>query len=408
MVLARFWCGRCWEGMRSRAASAAAAMAFLVATVSPTGCVALSGRPTLGMAHCAVSDPQQKWALAPDGGAMTLEGDITGCVERTCNGCALELAPCAPGSPAQQWKLDEETGAIVQPGSDPLVCLDLRLTSTPQRTLDFFGATSETASEISERATTDKPATTIRHSTNAGSVDGYYPCHAAANITSNERWIVNGSTGQIKTSLDTSPWAGQCVTAAIPSPTPPPSPPPPSPVPPAPWTGSLVWPKPWLELMSGDPIALDPGFSVLYSGESHVLTAAAARYTAGGSGGDEEHVEIRHSSRQATRANAPAPRELIKQHQPLTTLALVALQLEAVSSSDTLTNWTVDESYSVSVTGSGIAVVKAKTPFGALRGCETFSQLLTIVAQTQPLGLWSSLTTTLQSQTTQRTPTAPF
>jgi hypothetical protein len=179
--------------------------------------------------------------------------------------------------------------------------------------------------------------------------------------------------------------------------------------------------------MSGDPIALDPGFSVLYSGESHVLTAAAARYTAwiradmaaaqravdgvgnvGGSGGDEEHVEIRHSSRQATRANAPAPRELIKQHQPLTTLALVALQLEAVSSSDTLTNWTVDESYSVSVTGSGIAVVKAKTPFGALRGCETFSQLLTIVAQTQPLGLWSSLTTTLQSQTTQRTPTAPF
>ena len=35
-----------------------------------------------------------------------------------------------------------------------------------------------------------------------------------------------------------------------------------------------------------------------------------------------------------------------------------------------------DETYSLSVTASGTATLKAKTVFGALRGIETFSQLV--------------------------------
>ena len=53
---------------------------------------------------------------------------------------------------------------------------------------------------------------------------------------------------------------------------------------------------------------------------------------------------------------------------------LSSLSLELASSSDVLTNWTVDESYLLTIEGCS-AVIQSPTPFGALRGLETFYQL---------------------------------
>jgi len=54
---------------------------------------------------------------------------------------------------------------------------------------------------------------------------------------------------------------------------------------------------------------------------------------------------------------------------------LASLDLELGSADDTLTNWTVNESYALSIRGT-TAALRAPSPFGALRGLETFAQLV--------------------------------
>jgi hexosaminidase len=61
---------------------------------------------------------------------------------------------------------------------------------------------------------------------------------------------------------------------------------------------------------------------------------------------------------------------------------LTTLQLIVESADDALTNWTVDESYALSVHRAA-AVLRAPTPFGALRGLESFYQLVAVAVNGQ-------------------------
>ena len=120
------------------------------------------------------------------------------------------------------------------------------------------------------------------------------------------------------------------------------------------YAGLKIWPKPKSEVASGQPMALDPNFSIKYSGSSAVARTAAERYT-----------KIIQDAMAAASASASVR----------SGAALKTLLLTVGSDSDVFTNWTVDESYGIKLVG-GAATASAKTPFGLLRACETFSQLL--------------------------------
>ena len=69
-----------------------------------------------------------------------------------------------------------------------------------------------------------------------------------------------------------------------------------------------------------------------------------------------------------------------------TPLLLPKLSLVLETADDTLTNWTVNESYTL-VVKDGSAVARAATPFGGLRALETFYQLVAAGASPQSLQL---------------------
>ena len=98
---------------------------------------------------------------------------------------------------------------------------------------------------------------------------------------------------------------------------------------------------------------LAPTFAVHYAGKSTVVQAAAARY--------ESWIRQRRGG--ATPAAAAGA-------------TLATLVVTVASPADNLTGWTANESYSLAVSPGGGATLDAPTPFGALRGLETFYQLL--------------------------------
>jgi len=129
----------------------------------------------------------------------------------------------------------------------------------------------------------------------------------------------------------------------------------PSPPPPDLRSGLNVWPIPrGVENASGLSLALSPGFAVHYSGSSAIAKEAALRYTA----------LIQRKLKQL----APAARG---------SNLLRTLELTTLSADDRLTNWTVNESYVLTVQ-AGAATLRAPTPIGGLRGLETFYQLLPV------------------------------
>eukprot|EP00947_MAST-08B_sp_MAST-8B-sp1_P005434 g5434.t1 len=127
-----------------------------------------------------------------------------------------------------------------------------------------------------------------------------------------------------------------------------------------------VWPIPTgKEEGRGDYLALASGFKVHYEGFSVVAMAGAERYT--------------------TWINAKQGKA------PKAAAGLGALRVHVADDDDTLVDWKVDESYDLDIRGCSHGTLKARTPFGALRGMETFFQLLVEDGSSEevcvPLGL---------------------
>jgi hypothetical protein len=339
------------------------------------------------------SAARQQWVFRQDGG-LSLRNDSARCLTYTGDGNGLVLQPCAqqggsctnvtdfvdchptggeaschkigccwvpsnshpycfrPAStasmaenaslliPSQQWQFNESSGAVVSGEESPsnsTICFDIReqpLQPTQSARNELGGAVTGS----------------VRNT--VGAVDGYFPCRPTENQNEVWHWVETSGHLISNCSSQCPSFAGHCVTAPGPA-----APPPP------PYTGLRVWPVPQSEQFSGAPVLLAADFAVHYNGSSAVAKDAATRYT----------LMIRASVAQGgTNANTA--------HQHSATSAdakLQSLVLSIESHSDTLTNWThANEGYTIKVNPSGEATVVAHTPFGALRACESFSQMV--------------------------------
>ena len=308
-------------------------LALAVFTTAAAARPAAAGAEGLSVEPCRPALENQSWSLA--GGALELAGSGL-CAEYSGDGVPLVLSSCNSSSPAQRWAWVEAHGALelAHPpgsGSTAPACADVRW----------------------------KPG----NGGQPGDVGGYFPCHYAAGLPPHNEGWARGAGGRI-TSTCANPgggsgWNGWCLTA--------PGPPPPPP--PDLQSGLNVWPIPrGEERASGPPLPLAPGFAVRYTGNSTVAKAAAARYTSLIRSKAAVAAESRYRSSSSSNGGA-----------------LAALELVLASDDDTFTSWTVNESYSLSVRG-GSATVRAQTPFGGLRGLETFFQLLPNATTANPRG----------------------
>ena len=66
---------------------------------------------------------------------------------------------------------------------------------------------------------------------------------------------------------------------------------------------------------------------------------------------------------------------------------VTGLSVTVESAAEDFPQLETDESYTLSVTASGQATLKAKTVFGALRGIETFSQLVVFDFDSETYGI---------------------
>jgi hypothetical protein len=261
---------------------------------------------------CRPDLENQSWSLA--GGVLELSGSGR-CAEYGGDGVPLVLRPCNANSSGQRWAWVEAHGAI-------------ELAALPP------GSTSPACVDI-------------RYS---GDVGGYYPCHYTVGLPANNEGWARGAGGRITTTVTNgwhgNQWRGFCLTA--PGPPPPPPPPPPDLS-----SGLNIWPIPrGEERASGPPLPLAPSFRMTYNGTSAVLKAAMTRYS--------RLIENRSIPFDNRAGEAGA---------------LTALTLSLGSHDDNLTHWAVNESYALAVE-DGAASLRAPTAFGALRGLETFYQLL--------------------------------
>lgn len=192
-----------------------------------------------------------------------------------------------------------------------------------------------------------------------GNVGGYFPC-TPSGVPHNE--IFNkDSRGRLVSQMNGA-WARQCVT--VPGPTPPTPP----------YTGLSVWPIPREEAANGPTLDLAHSFAIEYGGESAVAAAAVARYTA--LLANKTAKTLSHSPSHTLYLSARkngSPSSSTSPSSP----GLPKLSLVLLSADDTLTNWTVNESYTLEVKG-GAAVatcVQLRHHFGLFQNRVSRSQL---------------------------------
>jgi hypothetical protein len=143
----------------------------------------------------------------------------------------------------------------------------------------------------------------------------------------------------------------------IPKPRPPPPPPPP---PPRPTTHALLWPLPKTYTNGSLALGVDPAAGAgFFTGAvgSKLLAAAFERYAA---------LTFPH----ATSAGAAAA------NSASGAPALKSLKVSVASLAEDFPQLETDESYELAIAPTSGARLTAKTVFGALRGLETFSQLV--------------------------------
>ncbi len=141
------------------------------------------------------------------------------------------------------------------------------------------------------------------------------------------------------------------VKKCIPKPRPPPPPPPP---PPSPTTHAFIWPLPTKYTNGSTSLPVDASAGVgFFSGpaSSKLLAAAFERYA---------RLTFPHKVPAMDAAAA----------------SLSGLTVSVDSTAEDFPQIETDESYELTVPASGGATLHAKTVFGALRGLETFSQLV--------------------------------
>eukprot|EP01045_Picozoa_sp_COSAG04_P009127 COSAG04_NODE_521_length_13158_cov_26.145647_12_plen_776_part_00 len=335
----------------------------------------------LTMAPCSESS-RQRWIFRQDHG-LSLSSNMSECLTFSGDGVGLQMMPCRAAYDASQCSVKHYVDCHPQswmPGAEgchllgccykvgaPSWCFASTApspdpNSTTSRVADYQqwrwnssdgGVHLGTELNVSNRSMPvcfdirELPLATeasdARIGATVGAVDGYYPCDPSKNP--NERFQYDAQTGHI-TSLcaasECSEYHEQCVTGAGPPPPPPP-----------PYNGSLLWPKPQSESASGPPLLLSPRFRVAYSGASLVAKDVAQRYTA-------------IIQAQVTRGAGSVQQS---------TAMLTELVLHIEDESDALTNWSRSENYTIAVAG-GRATAAADTPFGALRACESFVQLV--------------------------------
>ena len=117
----------------------------------------------------------------------------------------------------------------------------------------------------------------------------------------------------------------------------------------------LIWPLPQYVDRGSTALLLSPSFAITSSQLSVDVTALIARYTP---------LLFPHSGRAASTASAPS-------------LSSLHIALPSSPRSSAPLDLATDESYNLSIPLTGAASLSARTFYGALRGLETFSQLVT-------------------------------
>jgi hexosaminidase len=152
--------------------------------------------------------------------------------------------------------------------------------------------------------------------------------------------------------------------------TPPPGPTPPGPAP-APKDNPAIWPMPRAYTNGDANVTITPSSNFLTveadTNATPFLTAAAARYLPL----IFPHSSLTSSSSSSSSAN-------------VSTSSITTLQISVTSSASDFPQLETDETYTLSIPATGgAATLHAKTVYGALRGLETFSQLVTFDFDTE-------------------------